>query len=95
MGMSEYSKNEISFYALIVGMSLTIISLYGSFIYSQSTDFCIIDAVSTDDMGALVNCKSSILTEIHLLHVGIFGMIFLAISTAVHVWERKSRKKEN
>ncbi len=95
MGMSEYAKNEISFYTLMVGMSLTIISLYGSFIYSQSTDFCIIDAVYTDDMEALMNCKSTIPTEVNLLHVGIFGVIFLGISTAVHVWERKPRKKEN
>ena len=76
MGMSERLKNDISFYSLMIGMSLTIFSLYGSFLYSQSTDFCIIDAVKTDDMDALMDCKSTIPAEINLLHIGIFGVIF-------------------
>lgn len=94
MALSGYAKNEISFYTLIAGMSLTILSLMGSFLYSQSTDFCIIDSILEDDMKALENCKSTVPTEVNLLHAGVFGVILLAVSTAVHVWERKPRKED-
>lgn len=83
------SKNDISFYLLMVGMILTLVSIMGGAYYSHDTDICIIDTIMKNETSTLSNCKSTIGEEYNLLYVGVIGVIMLGASTGVQVWSRK------